>query len=344
MAIELRRLGNSGLKVSSLSLGAMTFGESQSFMKGVTSPDDEARRVFDRAIEAGVNLVDTANVYSEGRSEELTGEWIKDKRDKVLLATKCRFPIGFGVKGAKPGPHDLGLSRQHIMRACEDSLRRLKTDVIDLYQVHMQDGTVGIDETLRALDDLVRAGKVRYIGCSNYTGYRMVESLWSADRRNTERFVACQLQWSLAVRDAEREMIPVCRNFSLGVLVWSPLARGFLTGKYKRNEPPPDGTRLHAWKDSFRAFDNDKHWALVDAVRSVAQIHDSTPTAVALAWLLARQETTSVILGAKTVAQLEEQLVATELRLEPADLQLLDEASKPDWGYPYSFIGAREAW
>lgn len=344
MAIELRRLGTSGLKVSSLSLGAMTFGESQTFMKGVTSSDDEGRRVFDRAIDAGVNLVDTANVYSEGKSEELTGEWIKDKRHKVLLATKCRFPIGFGTKGAKPEPHDMGLSRQHIMRACEDSLRRLKTDVIDLYQVHMQDGTVGIDETLRALDDLVRMGKVRYIGCSNYTGYRMVESLWSADRRNTARFEACQLQWSLSVRDAEREMIPVCRNFGLGVLVWSPLARGFLTGKYKRNEPAPAGTRLEAWKDSFRAFDNDKQWSLLDTVRAMAQKHDSTPTAVSLAWLLQRKETSSVILGAKTVAQLEDQLAATELRLEPADVQLLDEASKPDWGYPYSFIGGREAW
>ncbi len=330
--------------MSALSLGAMTFGESRTFMKGVTSPDEEARRVFDRAIDAGMNLVDTANVYSEGRSEELTGEWIRDKRDRVLLATKCRFPIGFGASGAPPGPHDMGLSRQHIVRACEASLRRLGTDVIDLYQVHMQDGAVGIDETLRALDDLVRHGKVRYIGCSNYTGYRLVESLWSADRRNTARFECVQLQWSLAVRDAEREVIPACRAFGLGTLVWSPLARGFLSGKYRRDQPPPAGTRLDAWKDSFRALDNDRGWAVVDAVRAVAEKHDATCSAVALAWLLAKPETSSIIVGARTVAQLEENLAALELSLDPSDIERLDAASRPEWGYPYSFIAAREPW
>jgi|SRR5580658_11186192 aryl-alcohol dehydrogenase-like predicted oxidoreductase len=164
--MELRRLGRSGLKVSVLSLGAMTFGDSETFMKGVTSSDDEARRIFDRAIDAGVNLVDTANVYSEGKSEELTGQWIKGKRDRVLLATKCRFAVGFGTT-SKPGPHEWGLSRKAILAACEASLRRLDTDVIDLYQVHMQDTSVGVDETLRALDDLVTQGKVRYVGCSN---------------------------------------------------------------------------------------------------------------------------------------------------------------------------------
>jgi aryl-alcohol dehydrogenase-like predicted oxidoreductase len=342
--MELRRLGTSGLKVSVFSLGAMTFGESQTFMKGVTSSDDEARRVFDRAIDAGINLVDTANVYSEGRSEELTGQWIAGKRDRVLLATKCRFPIGFGMGGKKPGPYDMGLSRQHILRACEDSLKRLNTDVIDLYQVHMQDGTVAIDETLRALDDLIRQGKVRYIGCSNYTGYRLIESLWSADKRNTARFEAVQLQWSLAVRDAEREVIPACRNFGLGTLIWSPLARGFLTGKYHRNQPAPAGSRLEAWKDSFKSLDNDRNWSLLDVIRKVAEKHDTTPAAVSLAWLLARSETTSIIVGAKTVEQLDDNLAALTVRLEPVDIQQLDEASKPDWGYPYSFIGAREPW
>src|SRR3954465_10534279 len=180
--MEYRPLGQSGLRVSALSLGAMTFGESSPFMKGVTSPDEEARRVFDAAVDAGVNLIDTANVYSEGRSEELTGQWIKGKRDRVLLATKCRFPIGFAIAGKKPGPHDMGLSRKHILEACEASLRRLKTDVIDLYQVHMQDSSVRIEETMRALDDLVTQGKVRYVGCSNYAGYRLVESLWAAEK------------------------------------------------------------------------------------------------------------------------------------------------------------------
>lgn len=340
--MELRPLGKCGLKVSVLSLGAMTFGESETFMKGVTSPDEEARRVFDAAIDAGVNLVDTANVYSEGRSEELTGAWIKEKRDRVLLATKCRFPIGFGTRPI--GPHDMGLSRQHILRACEDSLRRLGTDHIDLYQVHMQDGTVPIDETLRALDDLVRHGKVRYIGCSNYTGYRLVESLWASDRRNMGRFESVQLQWSLAVRDAEREMIPACRSFGLGTLIWSPLARGFLSGKYKRDAPPPAGSRLESWQDSFKSLNNDRMWGIIDALGSVASRRNTTHAAVALAWLLHKPETSSIIVGARTIAQLQDNLKATEVKLTKEDMDDLDKASKPDWGYPYSFIGMREAW
>ena len=194
--MELRRLGASGLRVSALSLGGMLFGASQTLMKGVTSSEEEARRVFDRALEAGINLVDTANVYTEGRSEELTGEWVAGKRDQLLIATKCRFPIGHGLLH-KPGPNEWGLSRKAIMTACEGSLRRLKTDVIDLYQVHMEDRHVAIDETLRALDDLVTQGKVRYIGCANYAGYSLAESLWAADRLQTHRYEFIQLQWSL---------------------------------------------------------------------------------------------------------------------------------------------------
>jgi aryl-alcohol dehydrogenase-like predicted oxidoreductase len=340
--MELRPLGRCGLRVSALSLGAMTFGESSTFMKGVTSPDDEARRVFDAAIDAGINLVDTANVYSEGQSEVLTGQWIEGKRDRVLLATKCRFPIGFGTKPV--GPHDSGLSRKHILEACEASLRRLGTDVIDLYQVHMQQAAVPIDETLRALDDLVTQGKVRYVGCSNYTGYRLVESLWSADRKNTHRYESVQLQWSLAVRDAEREVIPACRAFGLGVLVWSPLARGFLSGKYRRGMAAPAGSRLESWKDSFKAFDNERSWKLLDAIGEVAEKHGASHASVSLAWLLAKPETSSVILGARTVAQLEDNLSALEVKLSEGDVKALDDASKPDWGYPYAFIGMREGW
>lgn len=341
--MELRRLGRSGLKVSALSLGAMTFGESQTFMKGVTSSDEQARRVFDRAVEAGINLVDTANVYSEGRSEELTGQWIKGKRDRVLLATKCRFPVGFGVTH-KPGPHDFGLSRKAILAACEASLARLGTDAIDLYQVHMQDGSVGIEETLRALDDLVTQGKVRYVGCSNYTGYRLVESLWAADKLRTHRYESIQLQWSLAVRAAERELIPAARAFGLGTLVWSPLARGFLSGKYRRGQEPPPGTRLESWKDSYKTFDNDAMWHLLDVFGRVAQRRETTHAAVALAWLLAKPETTSVIVGARTEQQLDDNLRALEVKLTAQDLDELDAASRPTWDYPYEFIGLREPW
>lgn len=326
-----------------MSLGAMTFGESTGFMKGVTSSDDVARRVFDKSIERGVNLVDTANVYSEGRSEELTGKWIEGKRDKVLLATKCRFAVG-GFAGPKVGPHEMGLSRQHILAACEASLRRLGTDHIDLYQVHMQDTSVGIEETLRALDDLQRAGKIRYAGCSNYTGYRLVESLWAADKRGTLRYEAVQLQWSLAVRDAEREIVPACAAHGLGILVWSPLARGFLSGKYERNQPAPPGSRLEAWKDSMKAMDTDRNWAIVDALRAVAKEVGSTPARVALAWLVARKEVTSIILGARDEAQLDDNLAALELSLSAAQLATLEEVSRPAWGYPQEFIARLQAW
>lgn len=340
--MELRQLGQSGLKVSALSLGTMTFGESETFMKGVTSTDEEARRVFDAAIDAGINLVDTANVYSEGRSEELTGQWIAGKRGQVLLATKCRFPIGFGSRPV--GPHDQGLSRKAIIAACEASLARLGTDYIDLYQVHMQDGSVPIEETLRALDDLVRSGKVRYIGCSNYTGYRLTESLWQAERLNTHKYISVQLQWSLAVRDAERELIPACRAFGLGTLIWSPLARGFLSGKYQRNQPAPSGSRLSTWQDSFKQFDTERHWQLIDELTLLAKQKETTPAALALAWLLHKPETSSIIVGARTVEQLEANLTATQVSLSRDELALLDQASTLDWGYPYEFIGRREAW
>ena len=341
--MEHRRLGRSGLQVSALSLGAMTFGESQGFMKGVASTEEEARAVFERALDAGIDTIDTANVYSEGRSEELLGRWLKGRRDRVVLATKCRFPVR-NPPGAKPLPHDSGLSRKAILKACEESLARLRTDHIDLYQVHMQDGAVPIEETLRALDDLVRAGKVRYAGCSNYTGYRLVESLWAADRRNLAPFASIQIQWSLAARDAERELVPAARAFGLGVLVWSPLARGFLTGKYERGRKPAKGSRLAVWQDAYRTLDDDRGWALLEKVRATARRRETTPAAVSIAWLLQRSEVSSVILGARTVRQLEDNLKALSVRLTDGDVKDLDEVSKPAWGYPYDFIGARERW
>jgi aryl-alcohol dehydrogenase-like predicted oxidoreductase len=335
-------LGRSGLKVTRLSLGAMTFGESRGFMKGVTSPDEEARRVLDRALDAGIDTIDTANVYSEGRSEELLGEWLAGRRERVVLATKCRFPtVGDATRA---GPHDTGLSRKAILKACEESLRRLRTDFIDLYQVHMQDRSVPIEETLSALDALVRQGKVRYAGCSNYAGYRLVESLWAAERRGLERYASLQLQWSLLSRDCERELIPAVRAFGLGTLVWSPLARGFLSGKYRRGEPRPADGRLAAWQDSWRAVDIPQAWAVLDEVRRIAGARDTTPAAVSLAWLLARSEVSTIIVGARTVAQLEENLSALSVRLSVDEIAALDRISEPAWGYPYAFIGTREPW
>jgi aryl-alcohol dehydrogenase-like predicted oxidoreductase len=338
--MEHRRLGKSGLKVSTMCLGAMTFGESTTFMKGVTSPDDEARRVLDRSLEAGIDFVDTANVYSEGRSEELLGQWLGAKRKDVILATKCRFPVGAG----KPKPMEMGLSRRHIIQACEDSLKRLRTDWIDLYQTHMQDGATEIDETLRALDDLIQAGKIRYIGCSNYTGYRLTESLWAADKRNLTRYESVQLQWNLVERAAERELIPASRAFGLGVLVWSPLSRGFLSGKYQKDQAPPPGSRLSEWKDSYKLVNTEQNWKVLDVVKEVAREVESTPARVSLAWLLGKPECTSVIIGARDVKQLDDNLAAQSVKLSPAQLEKLDKASEPAWGYPYGFIGTRERW
>ncbi|MFO0619189.1 MAG: aldo/keto reductase [Polyangiaceae bacterium] len=341
--MKTKKLGSCGLEVSVLSLGAMTFGESASLMKNLTSTDEEARRVFDRAIERGVNLVDTANVYNEGKSEELVGQWSKGKRDDLVIATKCRFPIGFGVT-KKPGPHDMGLSRKHIVSACEASLRRLGTDYIDLYQVHMQDVTVRIDETVRALDDLVTSGKVRYVGCSNYTGYRLVQALWAADTLKKNRFESVQLQWNLIERGAEREVIPACREYELGVLAWSPLASGFLSGKYRRGQPPPEGSRLAEWKDTMKRLGVDRSYDVIDALDAIAKELGTTCAAVALAWVLAKEETTSVILGARTVAQLDDNLKALDVALTPAHVKTLDDVSKPDWAYPYSFISRMQPW
>ncbi len=340
--MEHRQYGRSGLRVSALSLGAMTFGEAKGFMKGVHSDDTEARRVFDAALDAGIDTVDTANGYAEGRSEELLGIWMKGRRHAVTLATKCRFPTLGGT--APMHPNESGLSRRSILWNCEQSLRRLQTDYLDLYQVHMQDRSVPIEETLRAFDDLVRSGKVRYAGCSNYTGYRLTESLWVADRRGLCRFEGIQLQWNLVARDCERELIPAARTFGLGVLVWSPLARGFLSGKYRKGQPPPPGTRLEAWKDSWAMTATDQSWRTLEAVQSVAQRHDTTAAAASLAWLLARPEVSSVLVGARTVQQLQDNLRALSVKLTEEELRSLDEVSRPSFGYPYNFIGSREPW
>jgi aryl-alcohol dehydrogenase-like predicted oxidoreductase len=340
--MEHRQLGKSGLRVSLLSFGAMTLGESQGFMKGVTSTEAEARRVLDQALAAGIDTVDTANVYSEGSSEELLGRWLEGKRDQVVLATKCRFPTS-GL-GAQAAPHDHGLSRKAILKACDESLRRLRTDRIDLYQVHMQDRSVPIEETLEALTDLIRAGKVLYVGCSNYAGYRLVESLWAADRRHLVPYASIQMQWSLAAREGERELVPAARAFGLGVLAWSPLARGFLSGKYRRGAPPPAGTRLAVWQDTWKQFDNDRCWRVLEAVEGLARRIGSTPAAVSLAWLLGRPGLSSVIVGARTEAQLAENLAALSVKLSAEDVAELDRVSAPEWGYPQNFIGAREPW
>src|SRR3954454_463738 len=234
--MEHRQLGRSGLRVSALTLGTMTFGGRGPFANVGSTGVDGARHQIDMCLHAGVNLIDTADVYSDGLSEEIVGKTLKGRRDRVLLATKARMPMG-------DGPNDAGLSRHHLIRSCEASLRRLGTDYIDLYQVHEWDGVTPLEETLGALDHLVNAGKVRYIGCSNYAGWHLMKALGISERRNLERFVSQQIYYSLQARDAEYELVPVALDQGVGILVWSPLAGGLLSGKYRRGQEGPEGSR-----------------------------------------------------------------------------------------------------
>jgi aryl-alcohol dehydrogenase-like predicted oxidoreductase len=334
--MEYRSLGTSGLKVPVLCLGAMTFGEAddKSFMHKIGCDEKTSFAIMSRAIERGVGFIDTADVYGQdGLSERVVGAWMTEtkSRDRVVLATKFRFRMG-------EGPNSTGASRYRIVRTVEDSLRRLKTDRIDLYQIHMQDIDTPEEETLRALDDLVSAGKVIYLGASNYAAYRLTDSQWISKTEHLHRFVALQMQYSLMVRDLEREHVPVCKKFGLGILPWSPLAGGFLSGKYAKNRPPPAGVRLEKWKERYADFDSDRGWRTVDAVNAIAAEKATTPSAISLAWLLAKPAVTSVIFGARSLAQLDENLKAVDVKLSPEEMQRLDEASALDLGYPYKFI------
>jgi aryl-alcohol dehydrogenase-like predicted oxidoreductase len=334
--MEYRSLGNSGLKVPVLCLGAMTFGDAddKSFMHKVSCDEKTAFAIMSRALERGAGFIDTADVYGQdGLSERIVGAWLSDtkSRDRVVLATKFRFRMG-------DGPNATGASRYRIMRTVEDSLRRLKTDRIDLYQIHMQDIDTPEEETLRALDDLVKAGKVLYLGASNYAAYRLTDSQWISKSEHLHRFVSLQMQYSLMVRDLEREHIPVCKQFGLGVLPWSPLAAGFLSGKYAKNQPPPPGGRLERWKERFAGYDNDRGWRTIAAVNAIAQDKRTTSTAVALAWLLAKPTVTSVIFGARSIEQLDDNLKAAEVQLSSDEVRQLDEASAYELGYPYQFM------
>lgn len=313
----------------------MTFGEADanSFMHGAGSSEETSFAVLDRAVAAGVNFIDTADVYGQdGLSERVLGNWLASRglRDRLVIATKFRFTMGDGANKS-------GASRYRIVKCCEDSLRRLRTDRIDLYQIHAQDITTTEEETLRALDDLVRAGKVNYIGCSNYAAYRLANSLWTSKTERLARFVTLQAQYSLVVRDIEREHVPLCRTEGLGILPWSPLGAGFLTGKFERGKQV-DGTRL-AKPGWMQRFDKDHNWKTLDAVIAHAKELGQTPAAVALAWLLAKPVVSSVIFGARTVEQLDANLAAADLELPAAVVADLDKISAVPLGYPYEMIG-----
>jgi len=335
--MKYRQLGSTGTRVSTLCLGTMTFGEAdeKSFMHQVGSTEGESFRVLERALDLGINFVDTADVYGQdGLSERVIGRWFAEsgKRDQLVLATKMRFRMN-------DGPNGTGASRLRIQRAIDASLTRLQTDRIDLYQIHMQDAATPDEEILRALEDALRAGKLVYIGCSNYAAYKLVGALYTAKHAHLTPFATLQAQYHLACRDLEREHVPACRTHGVGILPWSPLAGGLLTGKYRKNQPSPTGSRMAKWKERYEGFDKRaQNWAIVDTLCEVAEEVGRPPSQVALAWLLAKPAVCSVIFGARSVEQLDENAGAAELELSTDQLKRLDDVSAVELGYPYDFI------
>ena len=327
--MEYRQLGNSGLKVSVITVGTMTFGGAGGFARLGNVGVADARRIVDHAVGAGVNLIDTANIYSAGASEEIVGEVMGGRpRGGVLIATKARFAMG-------EGPNDRGLSRWHLIQACEASLKRLRTDVIDLYQVHQWDGVTPLEETLEALDSLVRGGKVRYVGCSNYSGWHVMKAMEIARRDGRIPFVSQQIHYTLQAREAEYELIPISIDQKLGILVWSPIAGGLLSGKHRRNLKTPEGTRQFAGWNEPPIRDEAKLWDIVDALVAIADRRGVSGAQVALAWLLGRPGVTSVIIGGRTEAQFRDNLAAADLKLTQEERVSLDKVSQPPLLYPY---------
>lgn len=327
--MEYRQLGRSGLRISALTLGTMTFGGRGGFQAVGATDVAGARRQVDMCVDTGVNLIDTADVYSGGLAEEITGEVIKGRRDSLLLSTKVRMPMG-------GGPNDAGLSRQHIIAGCEASLRRLGTDHIDIYHVHEWDGQTRLEETLSALNALVAAGKVRYLAASNYAGWQLMKALAVADSHGLERFAAQQVYYSLEARDAEYELVPLAVDQGLGILVWSPLAGGLLSGKYRRDASPESGTRQVSgtWHEP-PVRNAEKLYDTIEVLHDIAAVHGASPAQVALAWLLGRPAVTSVIIGARTDEQLRDNLGAASLELGGDERAALDKVSAPELPYPY---------
>jgi aryl-alcohol dehydrogenase-like predicted oxidoreductase len=327
--MEYRQLGGSGLKVPVLAFGTATFGGGNEFFRTWGSTQvEEATRLVEIALEAGVNLFDTSDVYSGGLSEEILGQAIKGRRDQILLSTKATFR-------SEPGPNGLGSSRHHLMRACEASLRRLGTDYIDIYHLHGFDALTPVEETLRTLDDLVRSGKVRYIGCSNFSGWHLMKSLAISEKYGLPRHVAHQAYYSLAGREYEWELMPLAIDQKVGTIVWSPLAQGRLTGKVRRNQPAPEGSRVRVTSETSQSADNEAVYRIVDVLDELAAETGKTLSQIALNWLLQRPTVSSLIFGARNEAQLRENFGAVGWNLTVEQVARLDAASAVTPIYPY---------
>jgi aryl-alcohol dehydrogenase-like predicted oxidoreductase len=326
--MQYRYLGKSGLRVSEIALGTMTLGGRGMFANVGNGDVNAARRLLDVAIDRGVNLIDTANGYSDGLAEEILGEALHGRRERVLIASKGRMAVG-------DGPNDAGLSRHYLIRAVEDSLRRLHTDHIDLYQVHEWDGKTPLEETLDALDTLVRDGKIRYIGSSNYSAWQLMKALSISERRGLQRFISQQIHYTLQAREAEYELVPIAIDQGVGILVWSPLAAGLLTGKFRRGQKGPQGARHTLGWPEPPVYDEDKLYEIIDALVEIGESRGVSAAQVALSWLLARPGVTSTIVGARTVEQLEDNLAAADLTLAGEERARLDKITTLPLLYPH---------
>ncbi|WP_067674620.1 aldo/keto reductase [Nocardia miyunensis] len=327
--MEYRRLGASGLTVPALSFGAGTFG-GRGELFGAWGDTDarQARRMVDVALDAGVTMFDTADVYSDGASEQVLGEAIHGRRDRVLLSTKASLPTG-------PGPHEAGSGRSRLIAAVEGALRRLGTEYLDLFQLHAFDAGTPVEEVLAALDDLVRGGKIRYVGASNFAGWQLMKSLAAADRNGHVRYVAHQVYYSLVGRDYEWELMPLGLDQGVGAVVWSPLGWGRLTGKIRRGQPLPEGSRLHKTAEAGPPVDDELLYAVVDVLDDLAAETGRTVPQIALNWLLSRPTVSTVIIGARTEEQLRQNLGAVDWQLDADQIARLDKVSARTPAYPY---------
>ncbi|MCO6179807.1 aldo/keto reductase [Ciceribacter sp. RN22] len=325
--MEYRRLGRSGLKVSAVSMGTFSFGGKGDFAMVASQGVKEAQRLVDTCIDGGINLFDTANMYSAGRSEEILGEVLEGRRDKVLVSSKARMRIG-------DGPNDEGVSRYHLIRECERSLKRLRTDHIDIYFMHEWDGLTPAEEMLSALDTLVSQGKVRYVGCSNYSGWHIMKVLGIADLRNYPRFVTQQIHYTLEAREAEYELLPISVDQGLGVMVWSPLAAGLLSGAFRRDRTPSDSRQAAGWSEP-PIRDKERLWSIVDVLVEIAEARGATPAQVALAWTLSRPAIASVVVGGLTEQHFRDNIAAVDLELSIQELERLNAVSRLPYIYPY---------
>jgi aryl-alcohol dehydrogenase-like predicted oxidoreductase len=323
--MQYRQLGSAGPKVSVLGLGTTGWGAHREF--GEVDLDGAIRQVG-AALDAGITLFDTAETYGDGRCEEMLGVAIGSRRSEAIIATKVFF-------GTSEWPNDVGLTRRHIIRSCEGSLRRLNTDFIDILQMHGWDGIVPLEETLSALDELVRSGKIRHVGVSNWSAWHLMKALWIAERNGLPRFTCQQIYYSLQAREAEYELVPLALDQGVGILAWSPLAGALLTGRWRRGEPPPRGTRrTQGWPDP-PIYDEEKLWATIDVLVEIAAARGRGVPQVALAYLLHKPGVASLIVGARTQAQLTDNVPAADLSLNAHELDRLDEVSAPSLLYPY---------